>query len=424
MSIKINKQFVDELEFPNIGQKIYRDCEITGFCVRVTPNSKTYIVDKKYNNKLHRVVIGSSNNISAAGARKKAQIVLAQIYSGEFVSKSKNNDAFNPLEITVGAALDIYLNKNAFKPKTVRQYNKYIDLYLQGWRERKIFDISKDELLNKFLDTSEVSPSSANGAISLIGTLWKYMHVLYSTDDKPIMKSNPVDIIAVTVGWNKIAARERHLSQNVIFKYYQAVIGYFDELNLEDTARSNTHRDIILFVMYTGCRRVEACSLRWENVDLENGCVTFDDTKNGKRHLLPLGDHLISVLKSRFLLKENDWVFPATKLPTAWNIHATTIDRTLKRIGEEVGFYVSTHDFRRTFATLCNLLRFNIYVTKRLLNHTAKPRVDVTGGYVQIPMEELRFSMNMIEAVYQQKIDCFNYENVWNQRLQELKKAG
>ena len=425
MSIKINKQYVDELEFTTSGQKIYRDSELTGFCIRVTPNSKTFIVDKKFNNKLYRIVIGTLENITAAGARKKAQIILAQIYNGQYEHKMKSNeDGFNPLNLTVGDALEIYLSKNAFKPKTVRQYNKYIDLYVKGWRERKIFEISKDELLNKFLDATEVSPSSANGAVSLIGTLWKYMHVLYSTNENPILKSNPVDVISVTIGWNKIAPRERYLSKDVIFKYYQAVMNYFNELNLEDTARSNTHRDIILFVMYTGCRRVEACSLRWDNVDLENGTVAFNNTKNGKSHLLPLGEHLISILKARFLLKENDWVFPATKLPTSWNIHATTIDRTLKEIGDQVGFYVSTHDFRRTFATLCNLLRFNIYVTKRLLNHTAKPRVDVTGGYVQIPLEELRVCMNMIEGVYQQKIDCFNYENVWNSRLDELKKAG
>lgn len=424
MNFKINKQNVDELPFVEKGQKIYRDAELTGFSLRVTANSKTYIVDKKYNNKLHRVVIGSTSNISAAGARKKAHIILAQIFNGEFAHKKKCDSGFNPLNITVGEALDIYLQKNDFKPKTVRQYNKYIDLYVKGWRDRKIFEISKDELLNKFLESSEISLSSANGAVSLVGTLWKYMHVLYSTDENPILKSNPVDIIAATVGWNKIAPRERHLGKDVIFQYYQAILNHTDELNLEDTARSNTHRDIILFVMYTGCRRVEACSLRWENVDIEQGLVNFPDTKNGKPHLLPLGDHLISILKQRYLLKENDWVFPATKLPTSWNVHATTIHRTLRVIGEKVGFYVSTHDFRRTFATLCNLLRFNIYVTKRLLNHTAKPRVDVTGGYVQIPLEELRLSMNMIEAVYQQKIDCFNYEAVFNQRLKELKMAG
>ncbi|MDR0036638.1 integrase, partial [Acinetobacter baumannii] len=106
---------------------------------------------------------------------------------------------------------------------------------------------------------------------------------------------------------------------------------------------------------------------------------------------------------------------------TSWNMHATKVDTLLNRVGKEVDYYVSMHDFRRTFATICNLLRFNIYVTKRLLNHTAKPRIDVTGGYVQIPDEELRASMNMIEAVYQGKIDCFNYQSVWAERLKEIK---
>ncbi|MGF2328361.1 integrase, partial [Acinetobacter baumannii] len=28
---------------------------------------------------------------------------------------------------------------------------------------------------------------------------------------------------------------------------------------------------------------------------------------------------------------------------------------------------------------------------------------------------------NMIEAVYQGKIDCFNYQSVWAERLKEIK---
>ncbi len=61
----------------------------------------------------------------------------------------------------------------------------------------------------------------------------------------------------------------------------------------------------------------------------------------------------------------------------------------MNRVVKELDFYVSMNDFLRTFATIFNLLRFNIYVTKWLLNQTAKPRIDVTGGYVQIPDEEL-----------------------------------
>ncbi|MFX7205543.1 tyrosine-type recombinase/integrase, partial [Acinetobacter baumannii] len=116
------------------------------------------------------------------------------------------------------------------------------------------------------------------------------------------------------------------------------------------------------------------------DVDIKNGTLTFRDTKNGSDHTFPIGDHLHSILRERWLLRENDWVFPATKMPTSWNMHATKVDTLLNRVGKEVDYYVSMHDFRRTFATICNLLRFNIYVTKRLLNHTAKPRIDVTGG--------------------------------------------
>ncbi|UOH76163.1 tyrosine-type recombinase/integrase [Acinetobacter schindleri] len=253
--------------------------------------------------------------------------------------------------------------------------------------------------------------------------MWKYIHVLYSSDEAPILKSNPVDIISVTKGWNTLERRERHLHKDVIHKYYNAVLNYQDELNLENTARSNTHRDIILFTMYTGCRRQEVCGLKWSDINFKTGTVLFRDTKNGTDHLFPVGDHLLKILKDRYLLRENDWVFPATKMPTAANMHATKVDRALKVLGDQVDYYVSMHDFRRTFATICNLLRFNIYVTKRLLNHTQKPRIDVTGGYVQIPMEELKASMNMIEAVYQGKIDCFNYESVWDERLKQI-KAG
>lgn len=422
--MKLNKSNVDAIPLTEKGQKFYRDSELIGFGVRATTKSKTYIIERRHEGELFRVVIGKITEITANGARARAQMILAQITNGEYVKDKKINDlGFNPLDLTVDQALQIYLDKNDFKPKTIRQYKKYISLYLKGWGDRKIFSITKQEVLDKFLDVSKISKSSANGSVSMLGTLWNYMHVLYSKDEDPILKTNPVDIIKVTSGWNTIKRRERHLGKDIIHTYYNAVVNYQDELNLEDTARSNTHRDIILMCMYTGCRKQEACQLKWKDVDVKDGLITFRDTKNGTDVQLPVGDHLKAILKERFLLKENEWVFPATKLPTSFNVHATKIDTLLNRVAEQVDYYVSMHDFRRTFATICNLLRFNIYVTKRLLNHTAKPRVDVTGGYVQIPMEELRASLNMVEAVYQGKIDCFNYESVWNERLKEINKA-
>lgn len=420
--MKFNKTMIDSIPLVEKGQKIYRDQDIIGFAIRVTNKSKSYIIERRFKGELFRVTIAKTSDIPLSQARAKAQSIIAQIINGEYNRIKIFPVNQNPNDIKVSEALDIYLDQNTYRPKTVRQYRKYIDLYLK-WGDRKIFDITKAETLDKFIEVSLISQCSANGAVSLLGTLWKYMHVLYSSNDFPINKSNPVDVISVTKGWNVINRRERHLHKDVIYKYFNAVLNYQDELNLENTARSNTNRDIVLFCMYTGCRKQEACCLEWKDVDIWNGIVTFRDTKNGSDHTFPMNDHLLTILKERWLLRENDWVFPATKLPTSWNKHATKVDTLLNRVGEQVGYYVSMHDFRRTFATICNLLKFNIYVTKRLLNHTAKPRIDVTGGYVQIPMEELRASLNMIEAVYKGKIDCFNYQSVWNERIKEY-EAG
>ena len=100
MKIRINKQNVDDLDFAEKGQIIYRDTDLIGFAVRVTPKSKTFIVDRKYNNELFRVVVGQTDGISAAGARKKAQLIISQILNGEFIKKQALKDEHDPLLLT------------------------------------------------------------------------------------------------------------------------------------------------------------------------------------------------------------------------------------------------------------------------------------------------------------------------------------
>nr|WP_250852422.1 Arm DNA-binding domain-containing protein [Acinetobacter sp. ANC 5414] len=208
--MKLNKSNVDAIPLTEKGQKIYRDSELIGFAVRVTTKSKTYIIERRHSGELFRVTIGKTSDIPHTNARAKAQKILAQISNNEYIKPKNVKNGKGPLDLTVNEALDIYIGRNDFKPKTIRQYHKYFDLYL-GWSNKKLFEISKEEVLDKFIDVTKFSLSSANGSISLLGTIWKYMHVLYSTDDQPILKSNPVDIISVTKGWNTIKRRERYL---------------------------------------------------------------------------------------------------------------------------------------------------------------------------------------------------------------------
>lgn len=164
--MKLNKSTVDAIPLTEKGQKIYRDAELIGFAVRVTNKSKTYIVERRHEGELYRVTIGKTTDIPATNARAKAQMILAKISNNEYEKPIKLKNVANPLDITVNEALQIYIDRNDFRPKTIRQYRKYFDLYL-GWGNKKLFQISKQEVLDRFIEVSEVSESSANGAVSL-----------------------------------------------------------------------------------------------------------------------------------------------------------------------------------------------------------------------------------------------------------------
>lgn len=60
------------------------------------------------------------------------------------------------------------------------------------------------------------------------------------------------------------------------------------------------------------------------------------------------------------------------------------------------GVPLSPHDLRRTFASIVSTLRnrLSCYTTKRLLNHRTS---DVTQGYVQFDLEQLRSAMQTVE---------------------------
>jgi integrase len=105
---------------------------------------------------------------------------------------------------------------------------------------------------------------------------------------------------------------------------------------------------LVLLAMTTGCRRGELFGLRWNNVDLEQGIVRLEHTKNGERRAVAVPPVAVDVLRVwRGLAPAAAWVFPRrgehTAFPgeNAWR-HA------LKRAGlKDFRF----HDLRHTAAS-------------------------------------------------------------------------
>jgi integrase len=140
-----------------------------------------------------------------------------------------------------------------------------------------------------------------------------------------------------------------------------------------------------MFVLYTGLRRNEAITLRWEAVDLEAGTLTVADTKNGKPLTLPLTRQVREIFARRWEAakpeqegqKMTTWVFPSPESRTG---HYADPKSAVTKVEALSGVAFYTHALRNTFISIARReLGIDESIVKRLVNH-ARSR-DVTEMY-------------------------------------------
>jgi len=62
------------------------------------------------------------------------------------------------------------------------------------------------------------------------------------------------------------------------------------------TSRNPYLYTVVVLALATGARRGELLSLRWSDVDLKRGTLTFDQTKNGERRAVPLTGQALALM--------------------------------------------------------------------------------------------------------------------------------
>lgn len=88
MKIKLTKRYVDALPYSD-KTEYHQDLELIGFAVRVGKKTKQYMVNKRINNKLRRVVIGDAALMTITEARDEAMRIMADIKQGIDPNKPK-----------------------------------------------------------------------------------------------------------------------------------------------------------------------------------------------------------------------------------------------------------------------------------------------------------------------------------------------
>jgi integrase len=167
------------------------------------------------------------------------------------------------------------------------------------------------------------------------------------------------------------------------------------------TIENAIRRDFYIWLLFTGCRRGESETLKWDQVDFKKRCVHFPVTKT-EPFDLPLSKFLVQLLKARrdcettraIYGDDNPWVFPA--------IGKTGHISEPKLNVKEVKLFPcewSPHTLRHTWITISeNKIPMPSIHSRLLSNHTVPKSRDAHLGYIHPDLEDLRRSQEMMSA--------------------------
>ena len=123
-------------------------------------------------------------------------------------------------------------------------------------------------------------------------------------------------------------------------------------------------RDIMAFLIYTGCRKGEALNLKWDDVDLKNDVIAIKGTKTKYDRYIPVSKPLKELLRGIERNQDCLYVFNnAGKKLTDFKRSFKTACRNAELKDLRI------HDLRHVFASKMVMNGTSLYITGELLGH-------------------------------------------------------
>jgi integrase/recombinase XerD len=157
---------------------------------------------------------------------------------------------------------------------------------------------------------------------------------------------------------------------------------------IQTLARTKTENEQVkrafLFCCVTGLRFIDVKSLLWDNIDLNEGLLSFRQSKTGRSVAIPLNETAANLLDK----PNKGLVFD---LPSA-NGCNKTLKAWVKRAG--INKAITWHNARHSFGTNLILHKHDIVTTSKLMGHTTLRH---TQRYVDSASELKRAAVNSLK---------------------------
>ena len=242
---------------------------------------------------------------------------------------------------------------------------------------KSILFLSREDI-HAFLDKVQ-EELSVRTQVRLLASLRQFFKFLYL---RKIIHENPLEDIETP---KVVMSLPEYLTEEEVEKIF-SVFNEEDVFELRDKA--------LFEVLYScGLRISEACSLKLEDVDLENQVIHVHG-KGSRERLVPFGEVAKKILQ-KYLIKSRPKILGIRESPYLFvsqkggAIHRKSAWRLLKKYIERAGIKkrVTPHTFRHSFATHLLQRNADLKAVQELLGHMD---ISTTQIYTHLLHKELK----------------------------------
>lgn len=344
----------------------------SGLCVIVTyGGTKTYYFFMKYNGRPTRIKIGRVGQIKLSAARQQADDLRHMAAHGQQPTNKRKIDL---KDITLKAFFDQqYTPKHCeiFKKKnSIKSDERIFKNTLKPFHNRKLLSITHEEVGELHISIkNNTGLHTANRMLSLL-------HHMYNKAIEwgviPRNSDNPA------AGTRKFPekSRDRFMNGAEIKRFFEAL---YNEPN-------DRFRNYVLLSLFLGQRRNNILSIRWSDVDLDNGLVYFSETKNGEPLQVPLSTHAHALLTQMQQTQSSEWLFPSA---TSASGHYEEPKKAWQQLLERANIQnLRMHDLRRTLGSYQAIAGSSLHIIGRSLGHKSMAATEVYARLSTDPVRE------------------------------------